>query len=165
LKIGSPPNQGNFGSLDINDPNPNAPNGGANLYKWNITNCNSRVIAPGDTLQTESGGAAGPTGTGIMDYCDSHGDFTGTNWQSGGDCLNSQGTLGITTKAALWSQAADKGNGKYDVIVRQIVSFVLERLSATAEVTGYFLPIKTGGAVTFTPTTTQRPILVPDGSN
>jgi Flp pilus assembly protein TadG len=161
LKIGSPPNQGNFGSLDINDPNPNAPNGGANLYKWNITNCNSRVIAPGDTLQTESGGATGPTGTGIMDYCDSHGDFTGANWQSGGDCLDSRGNLGITTKAALWSQAADKGGGKYDVIVRQIVAFVLQNLSSTAEVTGYFLPINTGGAITTTATTTQRPILLP----
>jgi hypothetical protein len=161
LKIGSPPTLGNFGSLDISDPNPNAPNGGANLYKWNITNCNSRVIAPGDILQTESGGAMGPTGSGIMDYCDSHGDFTGANWQNGGDCLDSSGNLGITTKAALWSQAADKGGGKYDVIVRQIVAFVLQNLSSTAEVTGYFLPIKTGGAITTTATTTQRPILLP----
>jgi Flp pilus assembly protein TadG len=160
LKIGAPPNSGNFGSLDIPDPNPNAPNGGANLYKWNITNCNSRVIGPGDTIQTETGGKTGPTVDGVMQFCDDHGTYTGGK-KPPGDCLDDNGNLGIVVKAALWSQAADKGNGKYDIIIRQIVSFVLENLSANEEVTGYFLPIKTGGVITTTVTTTQRPILVP----
>ncbi|HEY8165685.1 MAG TPA: pilus assembly protein TadG-related protein [Gemmatimonadaceae bacterium] len=163
LKIGAPPDAGNFGSLDIPDPNPAAPNAGAALYKWNIEQCNSRQIAAGDSLYTETGGKTGPTIAGVEDYC----DFKGTFDNSTGNCLDENGNLGIVTKAALWSQRTDKGGGKYTVTVRQIVSFVLENMSGIpdAAVTGYFLPIKTGGAITTTATTTQRPILIPDGSN
>jgi Flp pilus assembly protein TadG len=160
LKIGAPPDQGNFGSLDIPDPNPNAPNAGAALYKWNITHCNSRIIGIGDELDTETGGKTGPTIAGVEDYCD---EGLRTFDNATGNCLDENGNIGIVTKAALWSQRTDKGGGKYTVTVRQIVSFVLENMSGIpdAAVTGYFLPIKTGGAITTIATTTQRPILVP----
>jgi Flp pilus assembly protein TadG len=157
LKIGSPPNSGNFGSLHIPDADPDAPNGGANLYQYNITDCNSTPIGPGDTIETETGNMKGPTNKGVEDFCEENGTFN----KSTGNCYNNQGTLGIPTKAALWSYGTTKSNGNFAVVVRQIVSFVLENISNATEITGYFLPIKTGGAITTTVTTTQRPILVP----
>jgi Flp pilus assembly protein TadG len=156
LKIGSPPNSGNFGSLHIDDVDPDAPNGGANLYQYNITECNSTQIGLGDTLETETGNMKGPTNKGVEDFCDANGTFN----KSTGDCYDNAGLLGIPTKAALWSYGTTKSNGNFAVIVRQIVSFVLENISSNTEITGYFLPIKTGGAITTTVTTTQRPILV-----
>jgi Flp pilus assembly protein TadG len=156
LKIGTPPNSGNFGSLYIPDENPDAPNGGANLYQYNITDCNSTHIAPGDTLETQTGNMKGPTDKGVQDFCDATGSFN----TSTGDCFDADGSLGIPTKAALWSQGTTKDNGNFAVIVRQIVSFVLENLSSDTEITGYFLPLRTSGAITTTVTTTQRPILI-----
>src|SRR5687768_15220186 len=41
LKIGSPPTSGNFGSLEIPDADPDAPSAGANLYQYNIEECNT----------------------------------------------------------------------------------------------------------------------------
>lgn len=156
LKIGTPPNAGNFGSLYIPDEDPDAPNGGANLYQYNITDCNSTLIGPGDTLETQTGNMKGPTDKGVEDFCEATGSFN----KSTGDCYDSHGNLGIPTKAALWSQGTTKDNGNFAVIVRQIVSFVLENLSSDTEITGYFLPLKTSGAITTTVTSTQRPILV-----
>jgi Flp pilus assembly protein TadG len=156
LKIGTPPNSGNFGSLDIPNPDPNAPNGGANLYNYNIVNCNVTLIAPGDTINTETGNMKGPTDQGVADFCNANGSFD----KPTGNCYDSQGKLGIFTKAALWSQGTTKSNGTFAVIVRQIVAFVLENLSNQTEITGYFLPISTSGAITTTVTTTQRPILI-----
>lgn len=154
LKIGTPPNSGNFGSLDI--PNPDAKGGGANLYNYNIVNCNSTLIGPGDTINTETGDMKGPTDKGVADFCAAHGSFE----KSTGNCYDTNHNLGIVTKAALWSYGTTKANGNFAVIIRQIVSFVLENLSSDTEITGYFLPINTSGAITTTVTTTQRPILV-----
>lgn len=156
LKIGTPPNAGNFGSLYIPDADPDAPNGGANLYQYNITSCNSTLIGPGDTIETETGNMKGPTDKGVEDFCTENGSFD----KATGNCYDKNGNLGIPTKAALWSYGTTKDNGNFAVIIRQIVSFMLENLSADTEITGYFLPIKTGGAITTTVTTTQRPVLV-----
>jgi putative Flp pilus-assembly TadE/G-like protein len=156
LKIGTPPNSGNFGSLHIPDLDPDAPNGGANLYSYNITQCNSTLIGPGDTIETETGNMKGPTDKGVEDFCENNGTYQ----KSTGNCYAEDGTLGIPVKAALWSFGTTKSNGKFAVIVRQIVSFVLENLSNDTEITGYFLPLKTSGAITTTVTTTQRPILI-----
>ncbi len=157
LKIGSPPNAGNFGSLDIPSTDPSAPNNGANLYEYNITNCNPTLIGAGDTLQTETGNMKGPTVKGIADFCTANGSYD----NSTGNCYESNGTLGIVVKAALWSQSTIKANGNFSVIVRQIVSFVLENINnSDASIRGHFLPYLTTGEITSTRTTVQRPILV-----
>ena len=129
LKIGAPPNSGNFGSLDLPSADPNAPTGGANLYSYNITQCNATLIGPGDTIDTEPGGMNGPTNKGVEDYCNANGTFD----KPSGNCYDKYGNLGIVVKAALWSQGTTKSNGKFAVIVRQIVSFVLENLSNQVE--------------------------------
>lgn len=155
LKIGSPPNSGNFGSLDIPDPDDPRANGG-NLYKSNIIKCNNSLIGPGDIVDTQTGNMAGPTERSVAEFCAANGTYN----DSTGDCYETDGTLGITVKAALWSQATTKDNGNYAVIVRQIVSFKLTNISKDAEVSGYFLPIVTPGGITPIKTTIMRPILV-----
>ncbi|MEO8193408.1 MAG: pilus assembly protein TadG-related protein [Gemmatimonadales bacterium] len=157
LKIGSPPDGGNFGSLEIPSTDPNAPTGGANLYKYNITDCNSTLIGPGDTIDTEPGGMKGPTVSGVEEFCTNNGSFN----KGTGNCYDEDGNLGITVKAALWSYGTTKSNGRFAVIVRQIVSFVLENISnGQAEIKGHFLPYLTAGDITTVVTTIQRPILV-----
>lgn len=156
LKIGAPPNSGNFGSLEIPSDDPDAPTGGANLYRYNIEQCNPTLIGPGDTILTEPGGMNGPTQNGVAAFCEENGSFD----NSSGNCYDEDGNLGIVVKAALWSQGTTKDDGRYAVIVRQIVSFVLENISSQVEITGYFLPYLTVGEIVVTPTTLQRPILV-----
>lgn len=148
----------NYGSLNIANPDPDAPKTdvGGSLYRYNIGHCNLTLIGPGDILTTKPGGTTGPTLQGAEDYCQP--------LANNGDCMNADGTVGIKTKTALWSQATDKGNGTYDVTVRQIVAWKLMHIvpngQTKGDVSGYFLPLKTGGAITTTVTTIQRPILV-----
>lgn len=157
LKIGAPPNSGNFGSLEIPSSDPEAPSGnGAELYRYNIEKCNATLIGPGDTINTQVGQMTGPTKQGVEDFCTENGSFD----KPTGNCYDDSGDLGIVVKAALWSQGTTKDDGKYAVIVRQIVSFVLENVSPKVEITGHFLPYLTIGEIVPTPTTLQRPILV-----
>ena len=156
LKIGAPPNSGNFGSLEIPSSDPDAPNAGANLYRYNIEECNPTLIGPGDTIDTEPGGMNGPTKNGVAAFCEANGSFD----NSTGNCYDENGNPGIVVKAALWSQGTTRDNGRFAVVVRQIVSFVLENISSDVEITGYFLPYLTVGEIVPTPTTLQRPILV-----
>jgi len=158
LKIGSPPDAGNFGSLDVPDPNYPRLNGKA-LYSSNIIKCNGTPIGPGSVLDTETGGAVGPTRKSLEEFCAAEGTYNNVT----GNCYDTNNELGIVAKAALWSQRTDKGNGKYSVTVRQIVSFRLTNLSqknGESIVTGYFLPIITSGGITPLKTTIKRPILV-----
>lgn len=155
LKIGSPPESGNFGSLRIPDPTDPSLNGGA-LYKSNIINCNGTGIGPGSELDTQTGNMVGPTKNSVAEFCENSGTFDSVT----GDCYDYKNSLGITVKAALWSQLTDKGNGNYAVIVRQIVSFKLTNVSKQADITGHFLPIVTNGGITPLKTTVMRPILV-----
>jgi len=155
LKIGSPPASGNFGSLRIPDPDDPRANGG-NLYASNIINCNGTPIGPGDVLDTQTGNMAGPTSKSVEEFCANNGSFQAST----GNCYDKNGELGITVKAALWSQLTDKGQGNYSVQVRQIVAFKILNVSKQAEVTGAFLPIVTKGGLTPLNTTIKRPILV-----
>jgi len=156
LKIRSPPTSGNLGSLEIPDAEPDAPSAGANLYQYNIEECNTTLIGPGDTIDTEPGGMTGPTKNGVEAYCDKIGNFD----KPTGNCYDEEGNLGIVVKAALWSNGTTRDNGRYAVVVRQIVSFVLENISQQVEITGYFLPYLTIGEITPNPTTTQRLVLI-----
>lgn len=156
LKIGTPPNSGNFGSLEIPTGDPTVDGNGAQLYRYNIEHCNATLIGPGDTINTQVGQMTGPTNQGVDAFCEANGSFD----KSTGNCYDENGELGIVVKAALWSQGTTKDDGKYAVIVRQIVSFVLVNLSKQVEISGYFLPYLTIGEIVPTPTTLQRPILV-----
>jgi hypothetical protein len=159
LKIGTPPDAGNFGSLYIPSSDPDAPNGGANLYEYNITDCNPTLIGIGDTLETQTGNIKGPTTKGIQDLCMQDGTYVVVG--DIGTCYDSDGNVGIPVKAALWSQGTWKSTGNFAVIVRQIVSFVFDNYNEKdAIVTGHFLPLLTDGSITVTPTTVQRPILI-----
>jgi hypothetical protein len=156
LKIGTPPNSGNFGSLEIPTGDPDLDGNGAQLYRYNIEQCNATLIGPGDTINTQVGQMTGPTNLGVEQFCEDNGSFD----KPSGNCYDENGAAGIVVKAALWSQGTTKDDGKYAVIVRQIVSFVLVNLSNQVEITGYFLPYLTVGEIVATPTSLQRPILV-----
>jgi len=156
LKIGAPPDEGNFGSLDIPDPAYPNQNGG-NLYKDNIFRCNMSPIGPGDTLNTLPANRPEPTRRGVEDFCSD--PKNGTFDSVTGNCYDLNSELGITAKTALWSQATPKDGGSFKIIVRQIVSFKIDNVSKT-EVTGHFLPILRSGGITPLKTTINRPILV-----
>lgn len=159
VKIGSPPNFGNFGSLEIppSDADPNAPNGGSNLYKYNITTCNPNLLGVGDTIDTEPGGMKGPTVTGVEELCELNGSFNNFT----GDCFDSRGNLGLPVKVPLWSEGTSKDGGRYAIIVRQLVTLVLENITnGDAEITGYFIPARMNGKLTPNTSALQRPILV-----
>jgi Flp pilus assembly protein TadG len=153
LKSDAPPTgSGNFGSLDVPNPDPNAPNNGGSLYRYNIANCNPTSLGPGDSALTLTGNMVGPTVQGANLFCQP--------LANNGDCYNTDGTVGIIMKAALWTQATANANGTYWVVIKQIVAFKLMSVTQQAVVTGYFLPITGGGGITLTKTTIQRPILV-----
>jgi hypothetical protein len=124
----------------------------AGVDKNGNTVCHS--VGVGDVLQTEPGAMIGPTKSGMDPYvCAS---------MSGDDCLGPDGTPPVI-KSAFWTQATNKGGGKFTVDVVVIGSFVLKKFyqqSNELHIVGAFQPIADNGPVGSETTTLVKIILV-----
>lgn len=152
LKLGSPPDApGNFGSLNI--PNPETPANGGQLYRYNIATCNPGRLGRDSVVFTQTGNMVGPTMQGARELC------SPLTPQGGGACMDGDGNLGVSVIAALWSSIEPLG-GTSRVTIKQLVSFTLDTVSADAEIIGYFTAGTYGGSVGNYRSTIQRPLLV-----
>lgn len=152
LKLGSPPDApGNFGSLDI--PNPESNSNGGQLYRQNIATCNPGRLGRDSVVFTQTGNMVGPTLQGARALCDP------LTPSGGGACMNGDGNLGVPVIAALWASIVPLG-GTSRVTIKQLVSFTLDTVTADAEIIGYFTAGTYGGTVSNYRSTIQRPILV-----
>jgi Flp pilus assembly protein TadG len=111
-------------------------------------------VGVGDVLQTEPGAMIGPTKQGMSpNVCATI---------SGNDCLGPDGNPPVI-KSAFWTQATNKGNGKFNVQVTVIGSFVLKQFyqqSNELHIVGSFQPIADNGPIGTETTTLVKVILV-----
>ncbi len=150
VKYGSPTDPGNFGALDM--PNPDSPQNGANLYRDNIGTCNSRNYQPGDTVAAETGNMVGPTKQGAGDFCSNYVQGTGA-------CYNSAGVIGEPAKIITYVPPTSCIGSTCNVIVVAIVGFALDYVTGS-NVIGHFIPLSSGGSLSNSLTAIKRPILV-----
>ncbi|HEX6533493.1 MAG TPA: pilus assembly protein TadG-related protein [Gemmatimonadaceae bacterium] len=109
-------------------------------------------VGVGDVLQTETGAMVGPTKQGVEPA------ICATD--AGNICLDENGKTPLI-KSAFWTQATNKGSGKFEVTVQIIGSFALKMWDPKqAAITGVFQPIQDTGPVGSEITTLQRIVLV-----
>lgn len=156
-------NSGNFYAVDL--PPVQYANGtagtpltGASNYQNELAGVDNNgnpicySVGVGDILQTEPGAMLGPTKQGVVPYI--------CATMSGTTCLDASGNNPII-KSAFWTQATNKGSGKFYVNVAMIGSFVLQQWdSQHASITGVFQPTLDGGPLGDTTTTLVRVVLV-----
>ena len=111
-------------------------------------------VGSGDILQTEPGKMIQQTNKGVIpNVCAT---------VAGAECLGPDGNNPVI-KSAFWTQATNKGNGRFDVVVNIIGSFVLKTYDATPNslhVTGVFQTIADNGPIGTQTTTLVRVVLV-----
>lgn len=111
-------------------------------------------VGVGDVLQTEPGAMIGPTKQGMTpNVCAS---------MAGDNCLGPDGEPPVI-KSAFWTQATNKGGGKFTVQVTVIGSFVLKQFyqqSNELHIVGTFQPIADNGPIGNQTTTLVKVILV-----
>lgn len=145
LKVGSPPTvPGNFGAVAIGGQ-------GANVYRSNIATCNSVMVGPGTVLSTEPGNMVGPTKQGAAVLCQP--------LYSDGGCGNGHGGVGLPIKAPFWYQATSS-QGRFDVTIKIVGSFMLDSVTSNAEVIGHFVGVTDSGPIGTTLGTLVRIVLV-----
>jgi Flp pilus assembly protein TadG len=158
-------NSGNFYAVDLPpvqyaDGTPGTPLTGGSAYTDAIAGVDNNgnpvcySVGVGDILQTEPGAMIGPTKQGMTpNVC---------AILAGDDCLGADGNPPVI-KSAFWSQATNKGNGKFTVEVEVIGSFVLKKFyqqSNELHIVGTFQPIADNGPVGGATTTLVKVILV-----
>lgn len=158
-------NSGNFYAVDLPpvqyaDGTAGSPLTGGSAYQDAIAGedndgnpvCHS--VGVGDILQTEPGAMIGPTKQGMSpNVCATF---------SGDDCLGADGNPPVI-KSAFWTQATNKGGGKFTVDVTVIGSFVLKKFyqqSNDLHIVGTFQPIADNGPIGTETTTLVKIILV-----
>lgn len=158
-------NSGNFYAVDLPpvqyaDGTQGTPETGGSAYQDAIAGvdgdgnpvCHS--VGVGDVLQTEPGAMIGPTKQGMEPYV--------CATIAGDDCLGPDGNPPVI-KSAFWNQFTEKGNGKFNVEVTVIGSFVLKKFyqqSNELHIVGTFQPIADNGPVGGATTTLVKVILV-----
>jgi hypothetical protein len=123
---------------------------GADDYRWNIANCNTRVIGPGSVLDLETGNMVGPTNQGMTDLYNLDKDAYwdpkavspyGTGAPAGG-CM-AAGTCSRSPRlvaVSLFDPKAyelGKANGSSTVTVTHVLGFWINEIDNQGDVSGY----------------------------
>jgi hypothetical protein len=157
-------------------------NGGANTYVDHINGTTCYGLAVGDSLQSEQGNMVGPTLTGLCDFngqpsalqgCTSPSVCTqivGTTGVNFGNCIDSNGQVGVDVKAAFFS--CNTGcNGSSIYSVNLLGSFTLTKVYPSgaggpnpayskSQIVGEFKPIQAMGGAGGGSTTLVKLLLV-----
>ncbi len=144
-------------------PSP-GPTSGASAYRGNIDGSTCYGLSVGDSLTTEPGNMVGPTIQGIEPaVCSS----IVQNGSGTGNCLDSLGNVGSPAVKAAFFACGSSCNGKSNVGVKLLGSFIIMQAypknfgtHEKAEITGVFQPIQSSGPVGGGSTTLQKPILI-----
>ena len=160
---GSNLNPGDFYAVDLPpvqyaDGTAGTPLTGAQNYQDELAGVDNNgnpicyQVGVGDILQTEPGAMLGPTKQGVVPYICAQ--------VAGTTCLDANGNNPII-KSAFWTQATDKGSGKFDVDVNLLGSFVLQQWDGQhGSITGVFQPTASSGPIGNQTTTLVRVVLV-----
>lgn len=158
-------NSGNFYAVDLPpvqyaDGTAGTPLTGGSAYQDAVAGVDKNgnpvcySVGVGDILQTEPGAMIGPTKQGMTpNVCAT---------LAGDNCLGPDGNPPII-KSAFWTQATNKGNGKFTTEVTVIGSFVLNKFyqkSNELHIVGTFQPIADNGPIGNQTTTLVKVILV-----
>lgn len=162
--LGSPTSGGNYYAVDLPpvqyaNGTPGTPLTGGSAYSDALAGVDKNgnpicyTVSVGDVLQTEPGAMIGPTRQGVSPaIC--------ATIQADNTCLGKDGKSPLI-KSAFWLTATDKGNGKYNVVVKVIGSFVLQKFNnQNATITGVFQPIDDAGPSGTETTTLVKLVLV-----
>lgn len=116
-----------------------APQTGGNTYRDNISGVNGCYsIAPGDSLQTETGNKKGPTDQGLRAFCPQ---------MSGNNCLDANGNPTVTVASSFF-RCGSGCSGQSVVSIQLIGSFILSSYNqGSGDLTGIFNPIARAGPV------------------
>lgn len=139
---------------------------GGQAYRNNIEGTTCTTLSVGDSLITETGNKVGPTLQAVEPAVCQTVVQNGTNI---GDCLDTNGQVGVDIKAAFFS-CRTGCNGRTEVEVSMLGSFTLTKIyprsdkNATppydkAQIVGVFKPIQGTGPVGGGSTTHQRVVL------
>lgn len=158
-------NSGNFYAVDLPpvryaDGTTGTPIPGGSAYSDALAGVDKNgnpvcyTVGVGDVLQTETGAMVGPTKSGVVpNVC---------TQMVGNDCYGPNGAHPLI-KSAFWTQATNKGSGKFEVEVNIIGSFVLKQFyqqSNDLHVVGTFQPVADNGPIGGQTTTLVRIVLV-----
>ena len=150
LKVGNPQQaiaSGQFFPIDLPPLDCGCgsdPQTGGSQYRWNIANCNSFTIEPGDHLQLEPGNMVGPTRQGMQELIDADPNAV---WNSSTQSISGS-AFGLSPRVVLvpfFDPAVPPQSGRNWVQVVKIGAFFLERMDGN-DVIGRFMKVNVNGA-------------------
>ena len=140
---GGKPEPGQFWPIDLPDPE-GSPGVGGSWYRWNIANCNSSNIKPGDWLFTENGNMVGPTRHGMREIYDKDPNAI---WEDGCECV-SDSDYATSPRIGIIPIHDPRWNitpGKQEILVVKLAAFFIEDIRGNGEVVGRFMKLSAPG--------------------
>jgi hypothetical protein len=137
---GTKPAPGQYWPIDLPD------DVGGSDYRWNIANCNSNKVQPGDLLWTETGNMVGPTAHGMRELYDQD---PAAYWDEGCQCIaGSDPEFSISPRVGLIPMHDPRisiESGKKTLLITKITAFFIEEIRGNGVVVGRFLKIQIPG--------------------
>jgi hypothetical protein len=146
--IDDPPQPGWYYPVDlpplVHEGVPGSPEQGADVYRWNIANCNESAISPGDILRTAQGMMTGPTNQGMRDLIALD---PGAYWDPVTESVKGS-AFDVSPRIVLiplHDPRIPAGTGRSQLVVVKVAAFFMESMEGNASVRGKFLKVRAPG--------------------